>query len=146
MTGSTREQQIYDLFGRGANGKSVLVNTITGIMNDYAKAAPLELLTVTKNEQHPTELAMLCGARMITIAETESNKQWAEARLKQLTGEDPIAARFMRQDFFEYMPQFTPIVLGQHRPGLNSVNEAIKRRIRMIRSRSLFPKRSRTRN
>ena len=36
-----------------------------------------------------------------------------------------FAARFMRQDFFTYVPQFTLMVYGNHKPGLKSVDDAI---------------------
>ena len=49
---------------------------------------------------------MLRGARLVTAQETEEGRRWAESRIKALTGGDPITARFMRQDFFTYQPQF----------------------------------------
>src|SRR5262249_5031698 len=49
-----------------------------------------------------------------------------------LTGGDKISARFMRQDFFEYTPQFKLIIAGNHKPGLKSVDEAIRRRFNLI--------------
>ena len=49
--------------------------------------------------------------------------------LKTLTGGDKIPARFMRQDFFEYVPQFKLIIAGNHKPGLRSVDEAMRRRL-----------------
>lgn len=68
----------------------------------------------------------------MTATETEEGKRWAEAKIKQLTGGDPISARFMRQDFFQYMPQFKLIVAGNHKPRLRSVDEATRRRINLI--------------
>jgi putative DNA primase/helicase len=52
--------------------------------------------------------------------------------VKALTGGDRIAARFMRQDFFEYVPQFKLIIAGNHKPGLRSVDEAIRRRFHLV--------------
>jgi putative DNA primase/helicase len=75
---------------------------------------------------------MLRGARLVTAVETEEGRRWAESRIKTLTGGDRIAARFMRQDFFEYDPQFKLLVAGNHRPGLRSVDEAMRRRFHMI--------------
>ena len=49
---------------------------------------------------------MLRGARLVTAIETEEGRRWAESRIKSLTGGDRVAARFMRQDFFEFTPQF----------------------------------------
>jgi putative DNA primase/helicase len=82
--------------------------------------------------KHPTELAMLRGARLVTSTETESNRNWAEAKIKMLTGGDPVSARFMRQDFFDYVPQFKLMISGNHKPGLRSVDEAIKSRVNII--------------
>ena len=49
-------------------------------------------------------------------------------KIKTLTGGDKIAARFMRQDFFEYVPQFKLLIAGNHKPSLRTVDEAIRRR------------------
>ena len=49
-----------------------------------------------------------------------------------LTGGDRISARFMRQDFFEFVPQFKLVIAGNHKPGLRSVDEAIRRRLHLI--------------
>jgi putative DNA primase/helicase len=68
----------------------------------------------------------------VTATETEEGRHWAESRIKQLTGEDPVAARFMRQDFFEYRPQFKLDISGNHKPSLRSVDEAIRRRFNLI--------------
>ena len=74
----------------------------------------------------------LRGARLVTAVETEEGRRWAEAQIKALTGGDAIAARFMRQDFFEYTPQFKLIIAGNHKPGLRSVDEAIRRRFHLM--------------
>jgi putative DNA primase/helicase len=132
LTGVTTEHALFFLHGDGANGKSVFMNTIAKILGDYHRTAPIETFTATNNERHPTELAALRGARMVTAAETEDGRRWAESRLKTLTGGDRIAARFMRQDFFEYMPQFKLVISGNHRPGLRSVDEAIRRGVNLL--------------
>lgn len=132
LTGSTREHALFFLYGTGANGKSVFLNTITGILGEYAKTASIETFTASQQESHPTELARLRGARLVTVSETEEGRRWAESRIKSLTGGDKIAARFMRQDFFEFEPQFKLIIAGNHKPGLRSVDEAIRRRFHLI--------------
>jgi putative DNA primase/helicase len=132
LTGSTREHALGFGYGTGANGKSVFTSTIAGILADYAVTAPIETFTVTSTEQHPTELARLRGARLVIATETEEGRRWAESKIKTLTGGDVVAARFMRQDFFEYLPQFKLWIIGNHRPGLRSVNEAIRRRFMLV--------------
>jgi putative DNA primase/helicase len=132
LTGSTTEHALFFCWGRGANGKSVLLATVSGILADYATTAPIETFTATAGERHPTELAGLRGARLVTAIETEEGRRWAEAKIKSLTGGDRIAARFMRQDFFEFTPQFKLIICGNHKPSLRSVDEAIRRRFYLV--------------
>lgn len=132
LTGSTQEQMLAFLHGTGANGKGVFLNTIAAILGDYAKTAPAETFEASPHGRHPTELAMLQGARLITAQETEEGRRWAEARIKSLTGGDPITARFMHGDFFTYQPQFTLLIAGNHKPGLKSVDEAIRRRLHLV--------------
>ncbi len=102
LTGSTREHVLQFGHGGGANGKSVFMSTMSGILRDYATVAPMTTFTVTTTEQHPTDMAMLHGARLVVASETEQGKRWAESKIKSLTGGDPISARFMRQDFFKF--------------------------------------------
>lgn len=132
LTGETREHALFFCYGTGANGKSVFLNTIGHILGDYQRSAPIETFTASNSERHPTELAMLRGARLVTAVETEEGRRWAESRIKALTGGDKIAARFMRQDYFEFTPQFKLIIAGNHKPGLRSVDEAIRRRFNLI--------------
>jgi putative DNA primase/helicase len=128
LTGVTIEHALMFLYGPGGNGKSVFLNIMTRIFGDYARTAAMDTFTSSKNDRHPTELAMLRGARLVTASETEDGKAWAEARIKQLTGGDVIAARFMSQDFFEYKPQFKLMIVGNHTPDLHNVDDAAKRR------------------
>lgn len=132
LTGITREHAMWFLYGLGGNGKGVFINTLSAIMANYAATAPMEAFTATTGERHPTDLAMLRGARLVTAQETEDGRRWAEARIKALTGGDPITARFMRQDFFTFLPVFKLVIAGNHKPGLKSVDEAIRRRMNLI--------------
>jgi putative DNA primase/helicase len=132
LTGSIREHALFFLWGRGANGKGTFVNAGAGILGDYHRAAPIETFTATHVDRHPTELADLRGARFVTATETEEGRRWAESRIKMLTGGDPVRARFMRQDFFEYTPQLKLVISGNHKPGLRSVDEATRRRFNLI--------------
>ena len=75
---------------------------------------------------------MLRGARLVTASETEDGRAWAESRIKQMTGGDRISARFMRQDFFEFTPQFKLTIIGNHKPVLRNVDEAARRRFLIV--------------
>jgi putative DNA primase/helicase len=110
----------------------VFLNTVSAILGDYGAVASMDSFTVTHTERHPTDMAMLRGSRLVTAQEVEEGRRWAEARIKALTGGDPITARFMRQDFFTYQPQFKLFVAGNHKPSLKNVDDAIRRRLHLI--------------
>jgi len=132
LTGDTKEHALFFLHGSGANGKSTFLNVLAQVFGDYATDAPMETFTVSNSDRHPTELAMLRGARLVTAVETEEGRRWAESRIKQMTGGDRITARFMRQDFFTFRPQFKLLIAGNHRPRLHAVDEAMRRRFHLI--------------
>lgn len=132
LTGSTREHALLFGHGHGGNGKTVLLNTISNIMGDYCRTAAMDTFTAAKHDRHPTELAALVGARMVCASETEEGRAWSEVRIKQLTGGDRIAARHMRQDFFEFTPQFKLIVIGNNVPELHNVDDAARRRLNIV--------------
>jgi putative DNA primase/helicase len=132
LTGVTTEHVLFFCYGTGANGKSVFIKTLAGIWGDYAVTAPMETFVASHNDRHPTDLAGLHGARLVVAQETEQGRRWAESKVKALTGGDKISARFMRQDFFEFTPQFKLLIAGNHKPGLRGVDEAIRRRLHLI--------------
>jgi len=132
LTGDTREHVLFFVYGDGGTGKGTFVNTVHTVLGDYAVTAPMETFTTSNSERHPTDLAMLRGARLVTAQETESGRAWAEAKVKALTGGDRISARFMRQDFFTYTPEFKLVFTGNHRPVLRNVDNAARRRFRIV--------------
>ena len=88
------------VYGPGGNGKGVFLNTLRGIFGEYATTAAMTTFTASRTDAHPTELACLRGARLVTASETEKGHAWAEAKIKALTGGDRIAAPFYATRFF----------------------------------------------
>lgn len=132
LTGLTREHALVFGHGDGGNGKGVYANTHVGILGDYAVTASMDTFIASHGDRHSTDLAMLRGARLVTASETEEGRQWAEARIKSLTGGDRITARFMRQDFFTFTPTFKLLIFGNHKPGLRNVDAAARRRFNLV--------------
>jgi putative DNA primase/helicase len=132
LSGITVEQVIFFGYGTGANGKTTYAHTLSRILHEYALTAPIETFTVSGTDRHPTEIAMLRGARLVIANETEDGRKWAESRIKQLTGGDTVAARYMRMDYFTFTPQFKLFVIGNHKPALQHVDEAMRRRLHLI--------------
>lgn len=132
LTGVTQEHALLFVYGPGGNGKGVLLVTAAGILGTYATTAAMDTFTASQGDRHPTDLAMLHGARMVMTTETEEGRAWAEARIKALTGGDPITARYMRQDFFTFTPAFKLTISGNHKPALRNVDDAARRRFNVV--------------
>jgi putative DNA primase/helicase len=132
LTGYVHEHVLVFLFGTGANGKSVFVNTVAGIFNDYAVTAPMEMFLTAKYDRHPTEIARLKGARLVVASETTKGRAWDEAKIKNLTGGDKLTGRFMRGDFFDFKPTHKLLITGNHMPSLRNVDEAMRSRFLLV--------------
>ena len=132
LTGVCEEQTLSFVWGGGLNGKSVFLDTVSDIIEEYAATAPMDTFSSSKGDRHPTDLAGLMGARLVTASETQAGRSWDEQRVKALTGGDKIRARFMRQDFVEFQPRFKLIIVGNHEPQIDNVDEAMRRRIHII--------------
>lgn len=137
-TGVITEDVLIYLFGLGSNGKSSFAEAIAAAMGDYAMVFPSEVLMESKGERHPTELAQFQGARLALSSEPSSTATWNDARVKSMTGDATISARYMRSDFFTFPRTHKTMLVGNHMPRLNAVTHAIRRRVQMVPFRAVF--------
>jgi P4 family phage/plasmid primase-like protien len=139
LTGETKEQVFFFAHGAGGNGKSTFVNVLTSLLGDYARTVPSEIFMQSKVERHPTELAGLRGFRLVTAVEVPRGARWHETRIKMLTGGEKVSARFLYQDYFEYQPQFKLLIVGNSKPALKGVDEAMRRRLHLLPFTAVIP-------
>jgi putative DNA primase/helicase len=132
LTGDTKEQALIFIHGDGGNGKGVLQRVLGNILGTYTATAAMDTFMASNFDKHSTDLASLAAARLVMASETEEGRLWAEAKIKQITGGDKVKARFMRQDNFEFMPEFKLFLIGNNQPNLKQVNNAIRRRFNIV--------------
>ena len=132
LTGLTSEQVLFLLHGTGANGKSVFVRVLLGLLGDYAQQLATSTLLARRDHAIPNDLAALRGIRLATASETERGNRLAEGLLKQLTGGDRLRARFLRAEFFEFTPTAKLWLATNHRPDLDGADPAIWRRVLLV--------------
>lgn len=130
-TGKVTHHILPFLFGAGDNGKSVLLDVFGEILGDYAITAPADFLLAGR-DRHETEIARLHGARFVACSEINADSKFNEARVKLLTGGDPLSGRFMRQDFFDFLPSHTLFLMGNHQPEVSAGGPSFFRRLRLI--------------
>jgi putative DNA primase/helicase len=133
LTGSTREECMFVMHGTGRNGKTKFIEAIRHVLgDDYAQVMPAGMLMTQQYEGVPTDVARLEGARFASGSETEKGRVLAESKVKQITGGDKVAARKMRQDFFEFYPQCKIWLATNSKPRILGGDHGIWSRIRLI--------------
>jgi putative DNA primase/helicase len=132
LSGDVSEQDLYILYGTGANGKSTLINLLLALLGPYAMKASGELLMTTRSDRHPTERADLYGKRLVATIETQEAGRLNESFVKEATGADWIRARRMREDFWQFLPTHKLLLASNHKPEIRGMDYAIWRRIKLI--------------
>ncbi len=133
ITGSVQEEVFAFPFGPPATGKSTFLRAIGTTLGDYAATADFEAFLVNKNRGGPrNDIARLAGKRFVVSVEVEDGRRLAEGLVNQLTGGDVIAARFLYQESFEFVPQFKLWLAANNRPKITGTDNAIWRRILQI--------------
>lgn len=130
-TGDTREQCFFVLHGEGANGKSTALNAVRAVLGTYGKHTPTDTL-IAKAGGASNDLARLAGTRFVTASEANADQRLADALLKQVTGDEPIVARFLFKEFISFRPAFKLFLATNQLPQVNGNDPAIWRRIRTI--------------
>jgi putative DNA primase/helicase len=128
-------QKIVFHYGRGANGKSVFLETLMRVLGTLAVGLPAESIT-GHNERNAgaasPDLARLYGARSVRILELPANKPLHEDLIKKLTGGEKIPVRSLFKGYFEFAPVFTCHMSGNGYPRIDGTDNGIWRRMAVV--------------
>ncbi|MEV7011567.1 phage/plasmid primase, P4 family [Streptosporangium sp. NPDC051022] len=131
-TGSVAKHVLPFCIGNGGNGKGVFLESLIGVLGDYATTAPSGFLMAKTSIQHETEIARLAGMRMVVCSEVDEDARFDETKVKHLTGGDSLTARFMRQDHFTFTATHHLWLMGNHQPAVRAGGRSFWRRLRLI--------------
>jgi putative DNA primase/helicase len=146
LTGDVSEHALFFLYGTGRNGKGTFLETILALLGDYATTVDTGLITVKRNEDHPTGLTDLDGRRFVSTVEIDDGKRIAEALVKKLTGGDRIKARRMRENNYEFGPTHKIFLTVNHPPEIRGTDEGIWSRVKLIPFNVFISQEERVRN
>ena len=132
LTGDISEQSMYFLVGGGSNGKSTFVNTIKKLMGDYGLQTNSDTFIKKKSDGANNDIARLASSRFVSAVESEEGEKLQESLVKTITGGEQILARFLRQEFFEFLPEFKVFFTTNHKPIIGGVDDGIWRRVKII--------------
>lgn len=136
MTGDTREQCFFTLWGTGNNGKGVFVHTLERLFGDYVISAEPETIMLSRHGgvagRARSDIVRLSGRRLVTTTELEDGCVLSESLVKRFTGQDTITARTLYKSEIEYRPQFKLLISTNAKPAIRGTDHAIWRRVRLI--------------
>jgi len=134
LTGDTSEQCVFILVGNGANGKSVLGETLLRLLGTYGTTAEFStFLTSARDGGGPrNDVARLVGNRFVWASEPDLDTFLSESLVKHLTGGEEVVVRFLYKEHFKYKPRFKLWLATNHLPNIRGVDNGIWRRIRII--------------
>ena len=141
LTGDVQEQCFFLLYGVGSNGKTVFLETIRALLADYALQADFSTFLAKRNDPGASnDLAALAGVRLVSASESGAGRSLNEPLIKALTGGEPVRARFLYSEFFEFHPVFKLWFATNHRPVIRDTTLSIWRRVRLIPFEVVIPK------
>ena len=132
LTGSTREQVMFILHGKGRNGKSLFIETIRSILGTYTDNIQAKTLMVKRGDTINNDVAKLQGVRLVTSSEPSEGFRFDEGLIKQLTGGDTVTARFLYGEEFNFDPKFKIWVTTNHKPIVRGTDDGIWRRLLLV--------------
>lgn len=132
LTGLTVEQCLFFCYGSGANGKSVFLEVARQLIGEYSKSCPESLFMRVRDGGATNDLAALTGARLAVATELNDGSAFDEARIKLMTGCDPVPCRYLYKEFFSYLPNFCIWISGNHKPSISGTDTGIWRRFRLV--------------
>ncbi len=136
MSGDTRLECMFILYGpTSRNGKGTTMETVLRIMGEYGRTAKPDMLSKKSfaDSSGPSEdVARLNGARLVNVSEPEKSMVIDASLTKQMTGNNTLTARYLRENSFEFKPQFKLFIDTNHLPQISDMTLFESDRIRII--------------
>lgn len=132
ITGDVGEQVVFLAYGSGANGKSTFVEMMRNVLGEHAYNLPFSAFELNSRSSIPNDIAALENRRLATAIETSETSRLNEARIKALTGSDPVTARYLFNEFFTFVPMAKFWLVFNHFPSVKDESEGFWRRVQVI--------------
>ncbi len=119
--------------GRGSNGKSTIVDGVSGALGDYYRLVSNKILLASDRDGVPTEFMDLKGLRFAQLEETPEARRLDVNKMKQTVGTSQITARYMRQDSITFDTTHSMFITTNNVPVVNETDEGSWRRLALFR-------------
>jgi P4 family phage/plasmid primase-like protien len=140
LQGFNSSEKFHVWTGVGGNGKSKLLEMFELAMGDYCFKLPIALLTQKRMQagQATPELALGRNRRLGSFQEPDEGSRLNVGLMKELTGNDKLYVRGLYAEGTIMKPQFSLILLCNHKPKVPADDEGTWRRLVIIEFISRF--------
>ena len=140
LTGAVTEEKLIFACGNGANGKSVMMNVVSRILDEYAVSVSTELIARSKqgNEGERHKLSLV-GSRLALMNEVSENDVWDDQKVKELASRERLTCRKLYGEVFHFEPTHKIFICGNHRPAVKDAGDAMWRRMILLTFNEQIP-------
>ncbi|WP_051370682.1 DNA primase family protein [Mesorhizobium loti] len=127
-------QKLFFHYGKGANGKSVYMETLCRLLGEAAVTLPSESFIgegKAGGAANP-DMARLYGRRFLRVKELPEGEDLRENLVKDLTGGEHFTVRDLFEGYFDFKPVFTGHMSGNGYPKITGTDNGIWRRMAVI--------------
>jgi P4 family phage/plasmid primase-like protien len=133
LTGHIDSRVYFILFGKGCNGKTVLLNLMSKILcEQYQAVSKCVFINSNANKTGGSEVLQLKDCRMATFSETNANDELNEAIIKMISGNDSITARGLYREPMTFIPLCKLVLCTNFKPDFNANDKANVDRVRLV--------------
>lgn len=120
------------MYGNGSNGKSTLIVAVMFALGECATFCP-ERVLLANNNDHPTELMTLRGARIAFMEELPEGRHLNAKRLKDAVGTAQMSARYCGRDTVQWTTTHSLFVSTNYYPQVGETDGGTWRRLGLLR-------------
>ncbi len=134
LTGLTREELMFYLYGETRTGKGTFTNALLGVLGLYGMGINFRTFTVRRDgDTQNFDLAILSQKRFLSASESKRHERINASVFKQVTGGDPIFAAYKGKDGFSFIPQWKIMLSSNYPLNADPMDSAVWARVRVLK-------------
>lgn len=133
ISGETFLNSFFIIYGVPGTGKSRFLNVMSALLGSYSiELSPSVLLAESTDASSLSSLAQAQYCRMATVMEVGMKDKWNTSILKALAGDDYITAKMFFCNPYQYRPRFKLCIRANNMPSVDSFDQAIWERVKLL--------------
>ncbi len=137
LIGAVYEHILVIFWGHGRNGKTLLMEIVKEVLDDYCCPVEPEFLLSSRHGSHSSspspDILQLQGKRFVYASEVNDNAYFDASKVKRLVGGDTLTGRALySSEYIRFEPTHTLVLLTNAKPQASSEDFALWKRLLLI--------------